>query len=349
MDASDLESDLMNRRNHLSKECLNFVFRLDAGRHFGNGHFMRSLVLCTELLDRGHTVAVLAQQVPLPLQAVLRERGIALHLIAPQSDGLTELASVNKIHPVDWLVIDHYGIDAGWESAARPFTAHTMVIDDLANRPHNCDLLLDQNVPNRLQQLYSDLLPQHCVKAIGWSHLLARPEFYVRVVQERSGILVFLGGGDHSEVLSPLIGKLLKRTNVYPLKVLVSSDYLPVAHWQTILSHDGQLHCDLPNPLHLYRSVKLAVVRCGFVSYELALLGIPAVHIYASPVQAEVAHALESMGAGVALSEDHLSDALKLYDAIERAAALDPQPLNEKLTPGATQVANLLEHFYEHR
>jgi UDP-2,4-diacetamido-2,4,6-trideoxy-beta-L-altropyranose hydrolase len=338
----------MNRPIHSSKERLNFVFRLDAGRQFGNGHFMRSLVLGTELLDRGHTVAVLAQQVPLPLQAVLLERGIALHLIAAQSDGLTELASVHKLHPVDWLVIDHYGIDAGWESAARPFTAHIMVIDDLANRPHDCDLLLDQNVPNRLQQLYSDLLPQHCVKAIGWSHLLAKPEFYVRVVQERSGILVFLGGGDHSEVLSPLISKLLEHTHIQPLKVLVSSDYWPVAHWQSILSNAGQVHGDLPNPAPFYRSAKLAVVRCGFVSYELALLGIPAVHIYASPVQAEVAHALESMGAGVALSEVHLSDALKLGDAIHRAAAMAPQPFNEKLTPGVTQVANLLEHFHEH-
>ena len=310
---------------------------------------MRSLVLCTELLGRGHSVAVLAQQLPQPLQAVLWERGITLHHISSQSDGLTELASVHKVHPVDWLVIDHYGLGAGWESAARQFAAHIMVIDDLANRSHNCDLLLDQNLPNRLQQLYSDLLPQNCLQAIGLSHLLARPEFYMHGSQDRSGMLVFLGGGDHSEVLSPLIVKLLEHTHIQPLKVLVSSDYLPVGHWQSILSNVGQVHCDLSNPAPLYRSARLAVVRCGFVSYELALLGIPAVHIYASPVQAEVAHALESMGAGVALSEDHLSDALKLNDAIQRAAALDPQPLNEKLTPGAIQVANLLEHFHEHR
>jgi UDP-2,4-diacetamido-2,4,6-trideoxy-beta-L-altropyranose hydrolase len=339
----------MNTTNHIPLNRLHFVFRLDAGKQFGNGHFMRSLVLCTELLCRGHTVAILAQQVPLPLQAVLRERDIALHLIAAQSDGLTELASVHKVHPIDWLVVDHYGIDAVWEHAARPFAAHIMVIDDLANRAHDCDLLLDQNVPNRLQQLYSDLLPQHCVRAIGLSHLLARPEFYDQGSQDRSGILVFLGGGDHSEVLSPLISKLLKHTHIQPLKILVSSDYLPVAHWQSILSNAGQVQCDLPSPAPFYRSAKLAVVRCGFVSYELALLGIPAVHIYASPVQAEVAHALESMGAGIALSEDHLSDALKLDDAIHRAAAMAPHPLNEKLTPGATQVVNLLEHYHEHR
>jgi UDP-2,4-diacetamido-2,4,6-trideoxy-beta-L-altropyranose hydrolase len=339
----------MNTANYLSLNRLHFVFRLDAGKQFGNGHFMRSLVLCTELICRGHSVAVLAQQLPQPLQAVLRERGIDLHLISSQSDGLTELASVHNAHPVDWLVIDHYGVDASWESAARQFAAHTMVIDDLANRTHNCDLLLDQNLPNRLQRLYSDLLPRHCLQAFGLSHLLARPEFYTQGSQDRSGTLVFLGGGDHSDALSTLIGKLLESTNAQLLKVLVSSDYLPVSHWRGILSDKGEVHCDLTNPAPLYSSAKLAVVRCGFVSYELALLGIPAVHIYASPVQAEVAHALESIGAGTALFEDHLADAFKLEEALQRAADMSPQPLNEKLTPGAAQVANLLEHFREHR
>lgn len=338
----------MTTANYLSLNRLHFVFRLDAGRQFGNGHFMRSLVLCAELLCRGHSVAVLAQQLPPPLQAVLRERGIVLYLISYQSDGLTELASVHNARPVDWLVIDHYGIEASWESAARQFAAHTMVIDDLANRPHNCDLLLDQNLPNRLQRLYSDLLPRHCLQAFGLSHLLARPEFYTQGLQDRSGVLIFLGGGDHNAVLSPLIGKLLESANHQPLKVLVSSEYLPVAHWEAILSDNGEVHCDLNNPAPLYRSAKLAVVRCGFVSYELALLGVPAVHIYATPVQAEVAHALESMGCGVALFEDHLADAFKLDDALQLAAAMTPQPFNEKLTPGAAQVANLLEHLHEH-
>lgn len=338
----------MNTANDLSLNRLHFVFRLDAGRQFGNGHFMRSLVLCMELLCRGHVVAVLAQQLPKPLQAELRERGIVLHLISAQSDGLTELATVHNARPVDWLVIDHYGIESRWESAVRQLAAHTMVIDDLANRPHNCDLLLDQNLPNHLQPLYSDLLPQHCLKVFGLSYLLARLEFYTQGSQDRSGILVFLGGGDHSDALSPLIGKLLEVTNAQPLKVLVTSDYLPVAHWKAILSDKGEVHCDLTNPAPLYSSAKLAVVRCGFVSYELALLGIPAVHIYATPVQAEVAHALESMGCGVALFEDHLADAFKLDDALQRAAAMTPQPFNEKLTPGAAQVANLLEHFHEH-
>lgn len=328
---------------------LHCVFRWDAGRQIGNGHFMRCTVLCTELLARGHVVSVLTQQVPAPLHKLLQEQGITVQPIAPHSDGLAELATVARAQPVDWLVIDHYGIDACWESAARPFAARTMVIDDLADRPHDCDLLLDQNVPNPLQQRYADLVSPHCAQAIGWSYLLARPGFYAPGAQARSGTLVFLGGGDHSATLSDLLGRLLRSTERHPLRVLVSSAYLPLAHWQALVTDRGRVHCDLPDPAPLYSSAALAVVRCGFVSYELALLGVPAVHIHTSTVQAEVAHALERLGAGVALPEAQLDDTAALNNAFERAAALVPAPLNERLSPGASRVADLLEHIYAQR
>lgn len=339
----------MNAAHLKIRHPLRFVFRLDAGSPIGNGHLMRSMVLALELLVRGHQVVLLAKQVPPSLQALLQTHGIALRLIAHPSDGLGELASIHQEQPIDWLVIDHYGIDVHWERAARPFVLHTMVIDDLANREHDCDLLLDQNIPNKIQNQYSNLLPNSCLQAIGWTYLLARPEFYVRDSVERSGTLVFLGGGDHSVSLTSLIEHLLEQTELHPLKILVSSDYMPITHWQKLVGSCGQVYCDLPNPGSLYRGAKLALVRCGFVSYELSLLGIPTVHVYASAVQTQVAHALEQLEAGLALPEEHLSDVEKLIEALHRAANMSPVPLNEKLSPGASMVANLLEHFDEHR
>jgi UDP-2,4-diacetamido-2,4,6-trideoxy-beta-L-altropyranose hydrolase len=339
----------MNTAHLQIRSPLRFVFRLDAGSPMGNGHLMRSMVLALELLVRGHQVVLLAKQMPPSLQALLQTHGIELRLIAHSSDGLGELASIHQEHPIDWLVIDHYGIDVLWERAARQFVLRTMVIDDLANREHDCDLLLDQNIPNPLQTRYSNLLPKSCHQAIGWTYLLARPAFYVRDLLQRSGTLVFLGGGDHSDSLTPLIEHLRAQTELHPLKILVSSDYLPITHWQKLVGNCGQVYCDLPNPDFLYRSAKLALVRCGFVSYELTLLGVPTVHVYASAVQKQVAHALEQLEAGLALPEEHLSDVEKLIDALHRAANMSPVPVNEKLSPGASMVANLLEHFDEHR
>ena len=341
-----MEITAMNVANYQIKDPLHFVFRLDAGSPFGNGHLMRSMVLCIELLERGHKVLLLVCQVPSSLLNMLRENKIDVQIIALRSDGLQEIARIHQENPIDWLVIDHYGIDAEWESAARRFAAHTMVIDDLANRRHACDLLLDQNVPNRLQEQYENLVPKNCVKAIGWSYLLARSDFYIRNCCDRSGTLVFLGGGNHSLALAGLIEKLLSQTEFHPLKILVSSDYLPCTHWQNLVGDCGQVHCDLSNPAPLYRSAKLALVRCGFVSYELALIGIPTVHIYSSVVQKEVAGSLETLNLGLALSEEHLFRSEKLNEAINQVSIMTPVPVNEKLSSGATKVAKLLESFH---
>ncbi len=339
----------MNIANAHLQSPMQFVFRLDAGSPVGNGHLMRSMVLGLELLERGHQVQILSYQLPSALQAMLTDKGITVQIIPQQSDGLKEIACIQEERPVDWLIIDHYDIDIHWEKKARRFAANIMVIDDLANRQHDCDLLLDQNLTNRLQDQYDDLLPRQCVKAIGWTYLLARPAFYAREICERSGTLVFLGGGDHSSALEVLIQALLAQTELHPLKILVSSHYLPGSHWQNLVGDCGQVYCDLSDPAPLYRSAKLALVRCGFVSYELALIGVPTAHIYSSEVQEEVARSLAHAGTGVAICEDDLTDIKKLSDAMNRVSVMEPVPVNEQLSPGALKVVHILENLHEYR
>lgn len=335
--------------NMSAVQRLHFVFRLDAGKKIGNGHFMRCTVLCTELLNRGHAITVLYREMPKHLQSLLSDLEISTECIALKSDGLFELSSINQRKKIDWLVIDHYGIEAKWETEARRFVSQIMVIDDQATRQHNCDLLLDQNIPNNLQISYSNLVPKYCVQALGWSYLLARPSFYTSRASLGSGTLVFLGGGDHSDALSSLLISLLKKSELHPLRVLVSSEYLPLKHWQTMVGDCGHVYCDLVDPTSLYQSARLAVVRCGFVSYELALLGIPAVHIHASTIQTEVARRLESHGFGEAFKESELPNSELLHTALLKVSIRKPNPLNEKLSPGALQVAKLLEHIHENK
>lgn len=331
----------------LKDKKLNIVFRWDAGKKFGNGHFMRCMVLGGELINRGHTVTVLSRQVPHKFKLMLFEIGIIVKIIRNDGNGLTELSELNKIKNIDWLIIDHYHVQASWETDARKFTLHIMVIDDLANRQHDCDLLLDQNIPNKLHKQYDYLVPAHCIKAIGWEYLLARPSFYVQNNQAQSGTLVFLGGGDKSIELSKLIKKLLNHSELHPIKVLVTSEYFPLDHWKSIIGEYGTVHCDLVDPAALYGSAALALVRCGFVSYELALLGISTVNIYSTSVQTEVARSLEFHGVGVALSELNLNNDSALHEALNRAVALNLLALNRKLIYGANAVAELLEKTNE--
>ena len=51
-----------------------------------------------------------------------------------------------------------------------------MCIDDLADRQHDCDLLLDQT-PGRGGNDYSNLIPDHARQLLGAKYALLRSEF----------------------------------------------------------------------------------------------------------------------------------------------------------------------------
>lgn len=45
---------------------------------------------------------------------------------------------------IKYLIIDHYAIDINWEDKVKPDFDFILVIDDLADRMHDCNLLIDQ-------------------------------------------------------------------------------------------------------------------------------------------------------------------------------------------------------------
>ncbi len=101
---------------------------------------------------------------------------------------------------LDWLVVDHYALDAQWERAVRPSAAKLMVIDDLADRPHDCDLLLDQNAQDETKDRYAGLVPSSARRLIGPRYALLRPQFAAARGRARDGsvkrILVFMSATD---------------------------------------------------------------------------------------------------------------------------------------------------------
>lgn len=47
----------------------------------------------------------------------------------------------------------------------------------IADRPHDCDLLLDQNLYTAMESRYENLVPSTCKKLLGPKYALLRPEF----------------------------------------------------------------------------------------------------------------------------------------------------------------------------
>jgi len=175
---------------------MKIIIRCDASIQIGSGHVMRSLTLANELREQGAETMLLCREHTGHLFGLIESSQHRL-LRLPFSDstpkgrlahahwlGLTQqedvrqtLGALKTIGHLDWLIIDHYALDVEWETATRPYARHVMVIDDLADRKHDCDVLLDQNYYCDMETRYEKLVLPYCKKMVGPKYALLRPEF----------------------------------------------------------------------------------------------------------------------------------------------------------------------------
>src|SRR5262249_18815445 len=144
----------------------------------GGGHIARCLALADELAERGHgcVFAVSAETA-----ATMPSLAASGHDIEALSAGTTadlepSLLAASWPQGCALLVVHHYGRDARFESACCPWAERILVIDDLADRPHDCDLLLDSTL-GRAPADYASLCPKTCRMLLGPAYALLRPEF----------------------------------------------------------------------------------------------------------------------------------------------------------------------------
>ena len=86
--------------------------------------------------------------------------------VSQAQDAAETLDALGDTH-WDWIVVDHYGIDQRWETAVRSNGSSILVIDDLADRTHDCAALIDQNLYRKQESRYTGLVPAHCKLFLG--------------------------------------------------------------------------------------------------------------------------------------------------------------------------------------
>lgn len=168
-------------------------FRFEASPSVGAGHAIRSCVIADALIEEGWTCYLVTSK--------------------DSYDFIPDLKRFNRINPEDFyenpvshdlLVIDHYGLDYQYEKYFRTYAKKILVIDDLANRNHDCDILLDQTY-GRAPEDYRPLVPENCKILTGSDYVLLRKEFIEmrpkslekrRQTKEIKKILISMGGGD---------------------------------------------------------------------------------------------------------------------------------------------------------
>ncbi|WP_069473702.1 UDP-2,4-diacetamido-2,4,6-trideoxy-beta-L-altropyranose hydrolase [Candidatus Marithrix sp. Canyon 246] len=270
---------------------MEILIRTDASEQIGSGHVMRCLSLANELRQKAR-VSFICQELPGNMCDYIEQQGYPVH-----SNAI--LAAENKL--IDWLIVDHYSIDAQWETTMRPYVRKIMVIDDMANRKHDCDLLLDQNLYVDMESRYHDLVPQHCKQLLGPKYALLRPEFLSarQTLRKRDGsikrILIFLGGSDPTNETTKALDaiKLLNYPDIAVDVVVGASNPHKEQIKQLCASlPNSSYYCQVSNMAELMVKADLAIGAGGSTNWERCCLGLPSLVITIAENQEELTQTL---------------------------------------------------------
>lgn len=283
------------------------IFRADASSELGSGHVMRCLTLAGSLRTMGWDCAFAVRPGSVEAAPALGSAGYETHVL----DGTVEqeAAALPRHWPdgSDWLVVDHYGRDRRFESACRPWTQHILALDDLADRPHDCDLLLDQTL-NRGAEAYEGLVPPGCRLALGTRYALLRPEFArlrPAALERRGGdgrelrLLVSLGGTDPDNVTSLVLAAIEESELTLALDVVVGGGcpWLEAIAERVASMARARLHVSPANLGALMAVADLAVGAAGTSAWERCCLGLPTLMLVLADNQRENARQLAAAGA----------------------------------------------------
>lgn len=297
----------------------NFVFRVDSSSEIGHGHIMRCLVLAEELRRLGMSVHFICRNHSGSVHDRVREAGHVLHLLEGKE------VDEKSQSPEDWLgvaqaedadacrrilgalspsqvIVDHYGIDIEWE--CRVSCEGLTIIDDLANRRHQCSRMIDQSLIHAKEDYLalidgsfefwggaSILLREEFRRASGWSDACA------------GSVLLCMGGADPAGVTVRLARGLVHgfdhsrgRPHLRRLDVVVGQAFGSQAELEDCLAAAPfavAIHRSPPLVSSLMAAADVSILSCGTMILEACALGAPAIGIPLADNQKPTARFLE--------------------------------------------------------
>lgn len=318
------------------------AFRVDASLQMGTGHVMRCLALADALKAQGAECHFISREHPGHLLDMVQQREHQVHRLPAAAQGARESTecnssrapsaaqepthqawlgstwqedaretetAINSLRP-EWLVVDHYALDHRWEQALAAHYRKLLVIDDLADRPHHCNLLLDQNL-GREPEHYDLLVPPHCKVLAGPRYALLRPEFAALrpySLQRRLNaahlrkLLITMGGVDQPNATGQVL-QALKSCDL-PTECHITVVMGQTAPW---LANVQKLAAQMPWPTEVVVDVSdmarrmadsdLAIGAAGSTSWERCCLGLPSLMVVLADNQIEAATHLRDAGA----------------------------------------------------
>jgi UDP-2,4-diacetamido-2,4,6-trideoxy-beta-L-altropyranose hydrolase len=309
--------------------------RTDSSEQIGSGHVMRDLVLAQALRRRGSNVEFACRVAQGDSIAVLESAGFMVHRLSEnnfsEASDAIEVARLFDQHrrKCSLLVVDHYGLGSQWESSLRSRVGRILVIDDLANRAHDCDILLDLNPYQDMERRYNGLVPSYCKCFIGPRFALLREEFRqirpsVSLRTRVQRILVFMGGADAGNatckalVAASMLGGaelvidvVVGRSNPHTDQVKAQCENLSRVYF----------HHAVENMAELTAAADVAISAGGTSLWERCYLGLPSVAIAIADNQIEQLRLASSAGCVIFLGDSGEVSAERIARTVEHLVA----------------------------
>ena len=313
------------------------AIRADSGLEIGSGHLMRCLTVAEALRTAGHHAHFLTRDHSGNLSHVIEARGFGVTRlpIDPSwmgvgvggydswrggsivSDVELTARAIADFGGCNTLLIDHYGLDKSFESRMRAFAKKVVVIDDLHNRNHDCDMLIDHNIGHGPAS-YDGLVPGHCLRLVGSTYGMLNPAFAEKrpdsLTRRKHGagpraLLVSVGGSDLADVSSRVL--LARQTASLGLgwiaetHVVLSSAAPNLAKVRDLCNRTpgAQLHVDTLAMPELMAVADIAIGGAGVTAMERCTMGLPCLTIVMAENQASSAVYQEQAGASITVGD----------------------------------------------
>jgi UDP-2,4-diacetamido-2,4,6-trideoxy-beta-L-altropyranose hydrolase len=286
------------------------AIRTDASSVIGAGHVMRCLTLAEELRGIGFDISFVCRVGDGDGIDIINNRGFRTHAREDASDWRADAdrstQALSGQAPIDWIVVDHYGLDWRWESHMRGTARHILVIDDLANRNHDCEVLLDQNFYAGAARRYEGRVPAACQLFLGPAFALLRNEFReaARRPRERSGcvrrLLVTFGATDPTDETGKVLAALRSLTSPVleaDVVVGVGNQRREQIEAQCDALRGVRCHVQTSRMAELMWNADLAIGAGGATTWERCVLGLPALTVVIAPNQLQTTTDLADAGA----------------------------------------------------
>lgn len=303
------------------------TFRVDASLEIGTGHVVRCLTLAENLRRNGSEVQFISRELTGNLFGLIEAHGYILHRLPKPSleeknntgfpphaawlgvpwkeDARQTRALLGDADAPNWIVVDHYALDYRWEERLRADGVKMFVIDDLADRHHSCDALLDQNLRCNMKERYVGKVPDGCDLLLGPTYALLQSD-YARLRPKclrKEGavrrVLVSFGGVD-KDCLTEKVLFALAQLNIPTLEIDVvlssSSPQFGRIVQFAVNKPDIRVHDRVPSLAGLMLTADLAIGAGGTTNWERMCFGLRGVVITVADNQKPTAKELASNG-----------------------------------------------------